>query len=898
MLNYFNKHILTIIYFSAFYIRNKIFYFRMKIYFMTYKPFDNKKTFIFLIMIFIFGSSFSYAQKKKSKNKKDQKIAEKATIKTIKEATKSCKKIDGLFTMYRDTLTGETFMLVKKNQINKEFIHFSQISDGVSDAGWLIRGMYMDSKIFSIEKFYNKLNFVAQNTSYYFDKNNPLAKASNSNISEGIMASLKIIAQNQKNGEYLVASDDLFLKETFNQIKSPKSPKTSPKAFKLGELSKNKSKIEKIKNYPENTNINAHYVYFNKAVLNGGTAAVTDGRNVTIKIEHSLIALPKNEYQIRLDDPRIGYFLTQVTDKTSASATPYRDLIHRWHLVKKDKNAALSEPIKPIVWWMENTTPFEFRNTIKEAVLEWNKAFEKAGFKNAIEVKMQPDDAKWDAGDIRYNVLRWTSSPNPPFGGYGPSFVNPRTGQILGADIMLEYVYHTNRVKLDRIFNLGVAANEFSFNTEMNTNDISFCSYGHEMQNNMLFGQTTLLVNDANDNEMKGLRMEAMKELIMHEVGHTLGLNHNMKASQLFSPAELANPDFIKDKCLTGSVMDYSAVNITLDPKKQGQYYSTTVGPYDAWAIEYGYTPTNEEGLKAITNKSIQPELTFGNDADDMRNSGKAIDPRVMIGDMSNDQITYAVNRIKVVENTMPKIKDKFNKNGQSYQELRQAFSILNRQYAWSGVVISRFIGGVYVDRSMIGQDTTKKPYTPVAYKDQKRAMEALKKYIFAPDAFKTSNDLYNYIAMQRRGFNFFNSPEDPKIHSMVLSYQKRILNHLLHHNTMQRISDSELYGNNYKLSEFMSDLNEAIFKADAKISINTFRQNLQQEYVTKLIAITNSKTVKQGKSNYLNLSKAAALYNLKKIKDLLISNNGDSQTKAHKYYLKTLINNTMENLK
>ena len=298
---------------------------------MHYKTLHKRQAFIFSLLFFILGSSFSYSQKKK----KDKKAATKTSIKTIKEATKSCKKIDGLFTMYRDTLTGETFMLVKKNQINKEFIHFSQISDGVSDAGWLIRGMYMDSKIFSIEKFYNKLNFIAKNTSYYFDKNSPLAKASNSNISEGVMASLKIVAQNNKVGEYLVGSDALFLKETFNQIKSPKSPKASPKAFKLGELSTEKSKIDNIKNYPKNTNINTHYVYFNKAVLNGGTDAVTDGRNVTIKIEHSLIALPKNEYQIRLDDPRIGYFLTQVTDKTSASATPYRDLIHRWHLVKK-----------------------------------------------------------------------------------------------------------------------------------------------------------------------------------------------------------------------------------------------------------------------------------------------------------------------------------------------------------------------------------------------------------------------------------------------------------------------------------------------------------------------------------------------------------------------------------
>ena len=165
--------------------------------------------------------------------------------------------------------------------------------------------------------------------------------------------------------------------------------------------------------------------------------------------------MPDNDFQPRFDDPRVGFFGQTINDMTSTSATPYRDLINRWHLVKKDPAAELSEPVQPIVYWIENSTPTEFRSTIKEAVESWNLAFEKAGFKNAVVVKMQPDDATWDAGDIRYNVLRWTSSPRPPFGGYGPSFTNPRTGQILGADIMLEWVFVTNRIQQDKLFDVA-----------------------------------------------------------------------------------------------------------------------------------------------------------------------------------------------------------------------------------------------------------------------------------------------------------------------------------------------------------------------------------------------------------------------------------------------------------
>ena len=225
--------------------------------------------------------------------------------------------------------------------------------------------------------------------------------------------------------------------------------------FHLSFFVKDKTKIKSIRNYPENTNLEVEYVYSSPSVLNGGSEAVTDGRNVSIKVLHSLVAMPDNDFSPRFDDPRVGYFTTEVNDQTSTKSITYRDIINRWNLIKKDPELAISEPLEPITWWIENSTPLEWRETITNAVLQWNFAFEKAGFKNALVVKIQPDDAQWDAGDIRYNVLRWTSSPKPPFGGYGPSFVNPKTGQILGADIMFEYVHFTNRVLYDKIYDLA-----------------------------------------------------------------------------------------------------------------------------------------------------------------------------------------------------------------------------------------------------------------------------------------------------------------------------------------------------------------------------------------------------------------------------------------------------------
>ena len=250
---------------------------------------------------------------------------------------------------------------------------------------------------------------------------------------------------------YLIDAGELFLDEVFAQIK-PSSRGGGGDRFNLGSLSSSKTKFVDIQNYDGNSDFVVDYVFENSRPTNYGSDAVTNARNVTVQMHHSIIAMPNNDYVPRIDDFRVGYFNNRVTDQTSAEPTPYRDLINRWNLVKKDPEAEISDPVEPIVWWMENTTPVQFREAVKEGAEAWNVAFEAAGFSNAVVVKMQPDDAEWDAGDIHHNVLRWTASPMPPFGGYGPSFPNPRTGQLLGADIMLEWVYVNNRYKYQDLY--------------------------------------------------------------------------------------------------------------------------------------------------------------------------------------------------------------------------------------------------------------------------------------------------------------------------------------------------------------------------------------------------------------------------------------------------------------
>ena len=835
-----------------------------------------------------------YSQSKKKKKGGTEAVSQKKDDKkSIDELIKKSQKFEGLFTLYQDSISGDVKMLVKEDQLNKEYIYFSQSMDGIVDVGGF-RGGYRSSKVVKVQKYFDRIEFVEENTTSYFDPENAISKSANANMPPAVLASLPIEAYNKDKTHYLIDANKLFLSETFDQVKPSRNPKASPFSFSIGNLDKEKTKFKRLKNYPENTDLEVEYVYSQPSYINPGSRGVTDARNVSLVIYHSIIEMPQNDYTPLIDDPRIGYFTTMVTDMTSSDFANYRDLVHRWNLVKKDPNAELSEPVEPITWWMENTTPQAMRPIIERAALQWNIAFEKAGFKNAIVVKQQPDDADWDAGDIRYNVLRWTSSPNPPFGGYGPSFVNPRTGEILGADIMFEFRSVLGQASFERLYSKATIENMFSEIEALECNE-HHCDISAYSASNNAFAGLVLNYVDGVDFENSEMIEEFIHYLILHEIGHTLGLNHNMKSSQMHSLKTVHNKEITEKVGLIGSVMDYPSVNVAKNRDQQGNYYTMRPGPYDLWAIQFAYEQgRTPEETKALLDRSTEPELVFGNDADDMRAAGKGIDPRVNIFDLSSDAVKYASERLDLVKEIAKEIPTKYGEEGESYNDFFVAFGMLHRQYFDAANVISRYIGGVYVDRAFIGQDGATVPFTAVPLANQKEAMTALSAYIFAPDAFDFSADLYRYIQRQRRGFNFFMTSEDPKLHNLVENIQATAINHILHPNTLQRIVDSELYGNEYSLSTMMTDLTNAIFIADIKGNVNTMRQNLQMYYTNVLIKMLVGPESKR----YNSVAQSHAMYFLKEIKKMASNAAGDISTKAHKQHLITLIDNALDEVK
>ena len=803
--------------------------------------------------------------------------------KSIAAITAASERIDGFFTLFRKRADGSVHMLIRQEQLDHEFIYTVVAQDGVVQGGHF-RGQYRDNKVLVLRRHFDRIEFVETNTGFYFDPASPLSRSGQANIPPAVLAVEKIVAEDKENGELLVALNPVLLKEKLSQIKPSANPKVKPgERFSLGKLSDARSKVVAINNYPENTSLLTEMVYENPAPVVQGDEDVTDSRAISVRVQHTLVAMPDNDFVPRAADYRIGYFTDRVTDLTSRDVAPYRDMITRWHLVKKNPEAAISDPVEPITWWIENTTPYEYRDVIKAAALSWNLAFEEAGFSNAIVVKQQPDDAGWDAGDIRYNVLRWTSSPNPPFGGYGPSFSNPRTGQIIGADIMLEFSFLTNRLRIRDVLQPG--------GLDVNS-PFRHCELGAQMQMDQMFAAQALAAGGLGEAQRAQLIEDSMYMLILHEIGHTLGLTHNMRASQL--QPDVFDAAAVAAKGLSGSVMDYEAVNVAPPGKTQTPFYQNRPGLYDLWAIEFGYAPSlvdaaaEKARLQALLARSTEPELAYGNDADDMRRPGRGIDPHINIYDHSGDAVGYAEQRLQLVRDIQADLLAEYQ--GETYQALYNSFAVLMNQLSRSGGVVSRYVGGVHINRAAPGAAAAP-PYQPVAARQQQRAMQVLAKYIFAPDAMGGSESVYQHLQRQRRGFDFSAEPEDPKLHAMMLSVQKRILDHLLHPRTLQRVSDSRLYGNDYELTQMLNDLTGAIFEADKRGTVNSIRQNLQVEYLKRLVSIWRGNK----SSKVSHLARSAVLAQLEKLaRQLGGKRRADAATKAHRRHLQFLVDRAL----
>jgi hypothetical protein len=787
--------------------------------------------------------------------------------------------IAGMLDFYRDRETGELYLALAPEQLGVEFIYASKFLDGKASI-WASRGVHSEAMILTFRRHFMKLEFLKSNVSHYYDPDTAISRAADANRQPSVLAVADIVAEDETSGRILARVDPVFLSESLTPIKPPVNPEAIPgQEFMLGELNPDKSSVRDVRSYPQNSQLTARYVFEDPAPLVPPGASFADPRVVTIVLQHNFLALPPEGFEPRFADPRVGYFASQVDDMTSFSATPWRDPIQRWRLEKKNPGAELSEPREPIVFWLENTTPLAFRDEVTAGVLAWNVAFEQAGFKNAIEVRVQPDDADWDAEDIRYNVLRWTASEESPWGGYGPAFTNPRTGEVLGSDIMLEFRWLTGFHTLQRVFTDNGHGGRFHggrFHTGRH------CSLGALRAQQL--GFAALAANHSLNDNSELLR-QSLVDLVMHEVGHTLGLNHNFIASTYMTMTQLRDPALTEARGVSGSVMDYMGPNLAPPGEPQAAYFATTVGVYDRWAIEYGYSEAlpdaaaEAQRLQAILARSTQPGHAFAMDAEAMVAPERGMDPRVLMYDESATPVAAGRQRIELVYATEPLLFQRLARDNSTWQEMHDAHGRLTGEIGLQGLIAASWIGGVFSDKSVQGQPGAAVPLQPVPLERQLAAMQLLRDEIFAPDAFSFSPAFYQHLQRARRQDNFWEQPQSPPLHARVLEQQKRALDHLLHPNVMQRIADSQLYGNEYSLAQMTDDLTDAIFEVDIATSVNTRRQQLQGEYLGQLLAII----AENSETGHTQVGRSAAMGQVLKIRNMLQDRPApDAPTRAH----------------
>ncbi len=586
---------------------------------------------------------------------------------------------------------------------------------------------------------------------------------------------------------------------------------------------------------------------------------VPDSRGIQLTLHYSLAALPANSYQPRLADDRLGHFMTTIKDYSArASDEPFARYVQRWHLEKADKDAKLSPPMDPIIFYIEKTVPHRFRPYIRQGILEWNKAFEKIGFADAIEARIQQDYEDWDPEDARYNTIRWVVDAGFAI---GPSRVNPLTGQILDADILISDVFIRG---WQRVYTTFFDELEHERDHPIDLSSRFRCQMASGLAHQVGFMTSVLQARGMIDEggelpeEFIG---EALRALTMHEVGHTLGLRHNFKASTIFSLDDLNKK---KNEALIGSVMEYDAVNIAPEGEKQGHYYTPTIGPWDYWVVEYAYKPitaSKPEGelneLSKIAGRAATAELTYATDGDANAYRYRDIDPLVNRGDLGADPLEFAKRRRGIVVELWGKITDKVTKDGKGYQRVRQAFGRLLYEHGYAMYLASRYIGGQYHHRDHRGDENGRLPFVPVPASKQREALEFLKEHALSDSAFDLPPDLLNSLAITRWGdwgTNDWSSTRlDYPVHEIILRYQNRILERLLYPNVLARIQDTELKfpkgADAFTLPELFSGITDAVWtELDRNIAgkqwsnsdafISSFRRGLQREHLKQLVKL------------------------------------------------------------
>lgn len=774
-------------------------------------------------------------------------------------------RVQGVWTLYHkdQTLLAE----IRPDLIGREFIVLPSIARGISQ-GNVIGGMSWstgdDDMLWSFRKVDDKLMLQRRNVRFRARPGSPEASAVEKAYSDSVLYALPVMATGPSGG-LLVDMTRVFMNDNLEIGRA------------LGGFAfmADRSTWASIKGFSDNMEIQVAAVYSSNNPFQQFDT-VPDAKGTQVNVHYSIALLPPvgaNGYKPRMADDRVGYFLTAVKDfSENGQEEHFVRYINRWDLRKKDPSVKVSPPAKAIRFYLEKTVPVWLRPTVKAGILEWNKAYDRLGYDGAIEVHQQGDNDTWDPEDVNYNTFRWITAE----AGFamGPSRVDPRTGQILDADIIFDAGFLDAWNHRWETFSpqsiAALAPNSLPMDQHPQPGlplahrhgAGHSCSYCQDQQWQMGYAQSVFMAMGqvAADGKLpEEFIHQGLKEVVMHEVGHTLGLRHNFKASAWKTLAEMADLEKGKAEGTVASVMDYNPPNIAPTGQPQGLYYTQTLGPYDIWAIEYGYSSIDGDekaGLAKIATRSSEPGLDYLTDED--TRGGIDSDPFSNRFDMGKDSLAYIRRQIAVSNELLPKVVDKAVKDGEGFQKARQMFTRLFGEHWRSVGFAARFPGGISVSRDHKGTPNGRTPFQPIDAATQREAMQLLQESAFG--APKLEGTLLNSLASTRWSHWGMQEPGrlDYPIQETVLGWQSQILGQLLSEPTLSRLSDNELTipadQDAYTLAEHMNLLTRGIFselfpeKAEGEFTnrkpfVNSYRRNLHKTTLRALATLVTQST-------------------------------------------------------
>lgn len=578
--------------------------------------------------------------------------------------------------------------------------------------------------------------------------------------------------------------------------------------------------------------------------------ATPDPRSLFVGYVYNFAALPQTPMLPRLADPRLGHFTQSFTDLGSdLKANPRVHFVNRWRLEKKDPSAAVSEPVTPITYWMDKNIPVKYRGAVEAGIVEWNKAFEAIGFKNAVVARQQPDDANWDNMDAGHASIRWFVGADVGFA-IGPSHTDPRSGEIMDADIGMSDVFArgsrrlivddigmTSEQRLAQLSNGWKAGND--------THALQ-CNYAHAAAEEMHFALDILEARGdiAPDSpEAEAFVQAVIKDTIMHEVGHTLGLKHNFKASTTVTQAQLKDKAYTEKHGISSSVMDYNAYNIALKGEAQASFNNTTLGAYDYWAIEYAYKPLEASRealeLKRVASRSTEPQLAYADDAD----AGgfgpyDGMDPLANRFDLGDDPLAYYKKRLQLSQELWRRVQDRTPVAGDD--PLRQRRSLLAgfAQLQRAAELVGKYVGGVHAVRDLPGT-THRASFVPVDPSKQREALQFMAAGLFSESSFKFRPELLSALTVD---YNEWERGGMVNIASTVARLQLTALDRVMSANTANRLLDlpslvpDAQRRNLISLNEVYSTLQSSIWsELKSGKEIDRLRRNLQREHLKRV---------------------------------------------------------------